>query len=171
MRLRVWNGPVDAEHFAAEAVELYGRLVRVVLAVGGERPLAEDCAQDALVKAWERVDRGESLRSLEAWTVTVALNGWRSHARRAQAERRAIERLGPDVEEVVVDRVSTEVHRAVLSLPDRQREVVVLYYLLDLDVASIARIVGRSSGAVKNALFHARASLADRLTSVAVEED
>ena len=53
-----------------------------------------------------------------------------------------------------------------MGLPERQREVVVLHYLLDMDVSTIAATVERSVGAVKNALFHGRASLAESLRSV-----
>ena len=41
--------------------------------------------------------------------------------------------------------------------------MVVLHYLLGYDVAAIAAVAGISTGAVKNALFHARASLAEQL--------
>lgn len=50
------------------------------------------------------------------------------------------------------------------ALPVRQREVVILYYLLDLPVAEVAEWLGLSAGGVKHALFRARRSLADVLT-------
>ena len=65
--------------------------------------------------------------------------------------------------------LSADVHAAVLALPRRQREVVVLHYLLDEDTPTIASICGISEGAVRNALFHARAALAGRLAAY-VEE-
>lgn len=160
---------MDAEEFAAGAIGLHERLVRVVLATCGDRVLAEESAQEALVRAWERVDRGQDLVSLEAWTITVALNWSRSQLRRRGAEQRAVDRLGrrrvhdPKVgPEPLADDVAT----AVLALPERQRQVVVLHYVLDLDLATIAGIAGISVGAVKNALHHARATLERRLVGV-----
>ena len=83
---------MDAEHFAAEASAHHRRLVRVVYLVAGDARLAEDAAQEALLRAWERVDRGESFDSLAAWTTTVALNWTRTQLRRREAEHRALSR-------------------------------------------------------------------------------
>lgn len=155
---------MDADEFAHSAVGLHARLVRVVAAVCGDVALAEECAQEALVRAWERVDRGAELRSLEAWTVRVALNWCRSQQRRRGAEDRALVRLRP-LAEGTSDPAPLDdgVMAAIAVLPARQREVVVLHYLLDMGVDDIAVSVGTSSGAVKNALFHGRAALAERL--------
>lgn len=164
---------MDADAFAAQAVGLHARLTRVVLAMCGDRVLAEDSAQEALVRAWQRVERGDDLRSLDAWANRVALNWCRSQLRHTGAEGRAVQRLersvpsppGSDTVEsgLRAGTLADEVHRAVLALPERQREVIVLHYLLDMDVASIAALAERSEGAVKNALFHGRAALARQL--------
>jgi RNA polymerase sigma factor (sigma-70 family) len=161
------GAPVDAESFAREAADLYTRLCRVAYLLGGDRGLAEECAQEALARAWQRVDRGATLDSLEAWTTTVALNWCRSQLRRRGAEARAVavvaQRAEPTTDDDRAAGLSTEVRDAVVALPFRQREVVVLHYLLGYDVAAIAAVAGISTGAVKNALFHARASLAEQL--------
>ncbi|MCB0970997.1 MAG: sigma-70 family RNA polymerase sigma factor [Acidimicrobiales bacterium] len=156
---------------------LYDRLVRVTYGVCWDRPLAEECAQEALVAAWERLERGEQLRSIEAWTVRVSLNRCRSRLRRVGSERRALDRLaaqrgGPGAAEPTTTGtgLAADVEAAVRDLPLRQREAVVLHYLCDMEVARVAEATGRSTGAVKNALFHARATLARRLGADAVEE-
>lgn len=155
---------MDAEVFAEQVTGLHARLARVTFLVCGDRELAEECAQEALVRAWERVDRGASIDSLVGWTTTVALNWCRSQLRRQGAESRAIHRLPvPRHATGESPMVDHDLHAAVLALPLRQREVVVLHYFLDQDVATIASTAGISKGAVKNALFNARASLADRL--------
>jgi RNA polymerase sigma-70 factor (ECF subfamily) len=148
-------------------LEEHLRLVRLAFAVSGDMGLAEDCAQEVLVRAWERVNRGTSPDSLSAWTTTVALNWCRSQLRRRGAESRALERVPPARagSDGAGTSLSPDVHRAVLALPLRQREVVVLHYLLDQDIATIARTAGISPGAVKNALFNARAALARQLQS------
>ncbi|MEZ5238506.1 MAG: sigma-70 family RNA polymerase sigma factor [Microthrixaceae bacterium] len=110
------------------------------------------------------VDGGEQLASLEAWSMTVSLNWCRQQMRRRGAEKRALQRVdSPGSVETTSGALADDVKEAVLALPQRQREVAVLHYLLDLGVDPIAEIVGSSSGAVRNALFHARASLARRL--------
>lgn len=150
---------VDAEEFAARTADVYQRVGAVVLALCGDRSLAEDCAQEALMRAWVEVERGTQLRDLEAWTVRVALNWCRSQLRRASAEQRALRRAGAPSGDGDSSSVDDDVRDAVRRLPFRQREAVVLHYMLDMDIRSMAAATGRSPGAVKNALFNGRKAL------------
>ena len=52
---------------------------------------------------------------------------------------------------------------AVSRLPRRQREIVFLYYFMDLEVAEAANILGIGEGTVKKALHRARQTLATSL--------
>ena len=156
-----------------ELVDLHRHLVRIVTGVSGDPALADDAAQEALARLWDadRADRGPDNR--EAWATRVALNWARSWLRRRGAERRAVARL--EALAVATDRsdpyvgLSLDVRRAVLALPYRQREVVVLHYLADVYIAGIAAITGTTEGAVKNALFNARKSLGATITKNTVE--
>lgn len=105
----------------------YPRLVAAVALVSSSRPAAEDAVQEALLRAWERSERGERIENLDAWVATVALNLARSGLRRLIAERKARHRLGAEGSrdrEPSGDRVDVE--RALATLPRRQREAVVL---------------------------------------------
>lgn len=124
--------------------------------------MAEDAVQDAVISAWERLERGERIDRLDAWIATVALNRSRSGLRRLGAERRARSRLhaaqpdepGPD---------SIDVRRALASLPRRQREAAVLRYVLDLTTSEVATAMGTSEGTVKSHLARARSQLTEAL--------
>ncbi len=147
----------------------YPRLVAAVALVSGSRPAAEDAVQEALLRAWERSERGERIESFPAWVTTVALNLARSGVRRLLAERRARARLGAD------ERISdpdggarVDVERALARLPRRQREVVVLRYYLGMDTRQAAEVLRVHEGTVKSTLAKARANLAQAL---GVEED
>jgi len=115
--------------------------------------------------------KGEAIDSLGSWVATVALNVSRSGMRRTMAERRARHRLGtptattPDSSHGDV----VDVERAVASLPRRQREVVVLRYLLDLNTAETATTLRINEGTVKSELSRARAALTQRLGTVSME--
>jgi RNA polymerase sigma-70 factor, ECF subfamily len=128
--------------------------------------------QEALVRAWERTTKGEAIDSLGAWVATVALNVSRSGVRRKMAERRARQRLGAPPA-TTPDRFhgdAVDIERAVATLPRRQREVVVLRYLLDLNTAETATTLRINEGTVKSELSRARAALADRLGVERMEE-
>lgn len=123
------------------------------------------------MRAWERTTKGETIDSLGAWVATVALNVSRSGVRRKIAERRARQRLDAPPT-TTPDRShgdAVDIERAVGALPRRQREVVVLRYLLDLNTAETASTLRINEGTVKSELSRARAALAYRLGAVSME--
>jgi RNA polymerase sigma-70 factor (ECF subfamily) len=148
----------------------YSRIVAGVALVAGSRPAAEDAVQEALARAWERSLRGESIDRLEAWVTTVAMNLARSRLRRIRAEWRARGRLEVSAAPTLGPE-RADLRRALESLPRRQREVTVLHYYLDLDVAEVARTLGVSAGAVKASLHLARRALARSLREPEDEEE
>jgi RNA polymerase sigma-70 factor (ECF subfamily) len=160
---------LTAEEFAFAVVDLHGRLARAVMAMSGDSDLAEESAQEALLRAWIRTEAGDAPESLEARSMTVALNHCRSQLRRRGAEQRANKRWfspaagKPRADPPMGATLSADVHAAVLALPERQREVVVLHYLLDWSVSQTSDATETSQGAVKNALFNARKRLARSL--------
>jgi RNA polymerase sigma-70 factor (ECF subfamily) len=153
----------------------YPRLVAAVALTSGSRPAAEDAVQEALIRAWERSDKGEEVDSLEGWVTTVALNLARSGLRRLRSERRARARLRRPAtgEPPTADRI--DIDRALVALPRRQREAAVLRYYLQLSTADAAKVMGISEGTVKSNLARARASLSERLgvidDTLATEEE
>jgi RNA polymerase sigma-70 factor (ECF subfamily) len=146
----------------------YPRLVAAVALTSGSRLAAEDAVQEALIRAWERSDKGEEIDSLEGWVTTVALNLARSGLRRLRSERRARARLTDSTvdEAPTADRV--DVDRALAMLPRRQREVAVLRYYLQLDTREVASALHLEEGTVKSTLFRARAALA---AALGIEEE
>jgi RNA polymerase sigma-70 factor (ECF subfamily) len=139
-------------------------VVGAVSLVTGSLASAEDAVQEAVVRAWERTERGEPIERIDAWVTTVALNLSRSAIRRAVAERRARGRLAAvpvDAPPPSADRV--DLQRALAALPPRQREAVILRSLLELRIDEIARAMGTSDGTVKSQLSKARAHLAAAL--------
>ncbi len=123
------------------------------------------------MRAWERSSKGESINALGAWVATVALNLSRSGVRRKMAERRARQRLGApsSVTSDPSHGEAVDIERAVARLPRRQREVVVLRYLLDLNTSETATTLRINEGTVKSELSRARSSLAKSLKSADVE--
>jgi len=158
-------GPAERiERFVADG---YPRLVRAVAAYCGDRAAAEDAVQEAMAKAWDRLERGVEIEALDRWTAVVAFNAVRSRFRRLRREDLTAE-LVP-VDDGVADGhpdPDGALLAAVRTLPHRQRVSVLLVYYLDLSVREAAEVMSVSEGTVKNALFRARQSLAVRLTSV-----
>jgi RNA polymerase sigma-70 factor, ECF subfamily len=153
------EGEIDIERCVREE---YDRLVGLVALVTGSVVLAEDSVQEAFARAWERSLRGQEFTNLPGWVATVALNHARSGWRRQASDREIARRLGNEsLGAAVPDPVLRMALRdAVDGLPRRQRDAVVLYYLVDLDVVTVAGLLGVSTGTVKTALARAREKLA-----------
>ena len=138
----------------------YARLVGAVALVCGDRGVAEDAVQEALVRAWERADHGRGPAVLGAWVRVVALNLVRSRWRGVLRERRLAHRVPQPPPDAEFSADALVVREALRELTAREREVVVLHYFLDLSVAQVAEELGVSGGTVKTLLHRARGRLA-----------
>lgn len=134
------------------------RLVGALFLYVGDVGAAEDLAQEAFARAWER---WATIERPEAWVYRVAFDLARSRGRRRGRERRANAFVAARPVAVVADATEgvAAVRAAVASLPDRQREAIVLRFYLDLPVAEIAAVMGCADGTVKATLHHAIAAL------------
>jgi RNA polymerase sigma factor (sigma-70 family) len=153
---------MDRQRLEAFVRDEYPRVVAAVGFTCGDRGRAEDAVQEVLAAALGHEGPVDHLR---AWVVTSALNRVRSGARRDGAERRALERSlrpAPPMRASEAE-VDDDVMAALRDLPQRQREITALHYLLDLSVADIATSLEVSEGTVKTQLHRARATLRDRL--------
>jgi RNA polymerase sigma-70 factor (sigma-E family) len=142
---------------------LYRLAYRVAYRILGDRPEAEDVAQETLARAvlrWSRLEAGP-----EGWISRVASNLAVDRYRRRARARRAPSGPTGVVDERLVERA--DLVAALRSLPRRQREVVVLRYLADLSEANVAAALGCSAGSVKThasrGLAALRRQLGDRL--------
>ena len=136
--------------------ESYGRLAGYAYTLVGSRSVADDLAQEAMVRVYVRWGLLREPRPYAYRTVTnLARDRWR----RSQTERAAL----ADLVAPPVEAPDTAVLDAVERLPEALRDVVLLHYYADLPVAEVARAVRRPVGTVKSRLHDARAELAKTL--------
>jgi RNA polymerase sigma-70 factor (sigma-E family) len=132
----------------------YRSLVRLGALLLRDTTLAEEVAQDAFVSmhgSWRRLrDPDKALAYLRRSVV----NGARSAQRHAVVAAKHAPRPDPSAASAEYGALlaleHAEVMTALRTLPDRQREVLVLRYYLDLSEAAIADTLGISRGAVKS---------------------
>ena len=145
----------------------------------GAGPDTEDVVQEAWVKAYRSLGSFRLDSPFRAWLLRIvaneARNVHRSSIRRTAREDRSA-RLLPagliDPSTEVVDREAKErLLTAVGSLPDKLGHVVVCRYLLDLDEASTAVVLGVPRGTVKSRLSRALVRLRDDLATTIEEVD
>jgi len=126
----------------------------------GDWHLAEDVSQAALVRlyrAWPRIARYESLDAYARRVVVNEANRWwrRPSARELPRAELADAALPSDTTLEMRD----ELWRLLLSLPRRQRAVLVLRYLEELSEQETATALGCTTGTVKSSTSKALARL------------
>jgi RNA polymerase sigma-70 factor, ECF subfamily len=141
-------------------------LIRQIYALTGDLADAQDIAQETFARAWQRWSSVSMCDSPEAWVRRVATNLAVSRWRRSRIAMAAGRKLavGTQVPEVSADNVALVA--GLRTLPERQRIVLVLYYLADLPVQQVAAELNCSAGSVKSLLARGRVALA-----AAVRED
>jgi len=139
------------------------RLVRAVDLLLGDRDVAEEIAQEALLRAASRWEKVRSLGSPGGWAHRVAVNLATSQLRRRQAERRARARLagrdGPARSDGPGEHdpgQTAAVREALgrLSAADRRR--LVLRHVLEWSAEEIGDLEGASAATVRQRLHRAR---------------
>ena len=152
---------LDLEHFVAHE---YPKVVAAVGLITGDRQGAADAVQDAILGFLSNPPK-HPISNVAAWITVVASNRVRDTYRRQGAEKRALAKLGVVDEgaEDVVETLDIDVKNALLTLPQQQRQVATLHYLLDQSVETIAEGLGVTEGTVKTQLHRARKALAARL--------
>lgn len=151
---------MDEEAFDRFYSTSFGRVVGYVYAMCGNLTEAQDCVQEAFVRAWDHRHKLDPTSSPEAWVRTtayrLAISRWRKARRAFRQPDRALESITSA--EPNPDRVLIE--RALSQLPEEQRRAIVLHHLCDLSVAQIAEEVGSPTGTVKARLSRGRTALA-----------
>lgn len=146
-------------------------LRQLALQLVGDAELADDAVQDACVAALETPpERGHNERGLRAWLAQVVRNAvrmrWRQDRRRRNRENEAAARLLCEREVAHADEPIEAQQRllaAVMSLPARDRQIIVQRFFEGLPPRKIAQQTGRTSAAVRNHLSRAIAALRTRV--------
>ncbi len=152
------------ETFDAFYLREFPRMVALAAAVSGSRAVAEDLAQEAMVRAHRHWDRIAGYDKPGAWVRRVTVNLATSAFRKRAAESRRLLRLGRPAAELPPPEPEDEsVWAAVGELPRRQRAAVALFYLEDRPVREIAEILECTESTAKVHLHKGRTALAAAL--------
>ncbi len=154
------------EDFEACYVRVKDDCLRALLLATGDRVLAEDLLSEAFARAWARWPAVRMHPRPEGWVMRTALNlnvsWWRRRRRElltsAHADHAGVPEPGQSED-------FGDFAALVLALPRRQRQVIAMRVLLDLDTADTARVLGLAQGTVTAHLFRALQSLRRSLDS------
>ena len=160
--------PGNADDFHRLYHESYARTLKTVVAIVGDPAAAEDCTQDAFVRAFKAWHRWKPESAPEAWLQRIAVRVAISHRRRERLRGigETIRRLGtPGHVRSHDDAVSNAdaLMAALRSLPPRQSAAVVLRYHHGYTSREIATALSVPESTVASRLAKARAALSTAL--------
>jgi RNA polymerase sigma-70 factor (ECF subfamily) len=161
---------VDVRHEFEERLAESGTLaMRVAFAVLRNREDAEDVAQEALVRAYQRFRSLRDPARFRSWVIRIAWRLALDHKRAAQRrERREQAAVGNgmtrDVEQVAVEHeFRSRLLAALDDLPPKLRLVMTLSAIQGYDTRELAALLRVAEGTVKSRLHTARRMLVERL--------
>jgi RNA polymerase sigma-70 factor (ECF subfamily) len=143
----------------------FARITGQLYAMIGSRDEAEECVQEAFVRAWAHRRKLDRAEHPEAWVRTTAYRLAVSRWRRTTRGRRPADRaLGAATQMAPPSETHVALVTALRQLPEAQRQALVLHHLADLPVQQVAREVGVPEGTIKARLSRGRAALAALLS-------
>jgi RNA polymerase sigma-70 factor (ECF subfamily) len=163
---RVLAGDVAA--FEGIVRRWQGPLINMAWRYSRDRGRAEDLAQEAFLRAWRGLAQWRRESSFSTWLFALAANVLRSELKRFPTVNLPLDAIAepatPAAQHGALSKkLSREaVRRAVLALPLRYREPVILYYFHEMDLSRAAATMGMPEGTLKARLSRARALLRRR---------
>jgi len=170
---RVLAGDTDA--FAGIVRRWQGPLVNMAWRYCRDRGRAEELAQEAFIRAWRGLAQWRREGSFSTWLFALAANVFRSDLKRFPTETVPIESApepsAPATQHNTLSKGLScgAVQRAVLALPLRYREPVVLFYFHEMDLSAAACTMGLPEGTMKARLSRARALLRSRFPQLSAD--
>ena len=168
--VRCQNG--DREAFRHLVDQYRDVLFGTAVLMTGNRAVAEEQVQEALLSAWRGIRGFRAGRPFKPWVLRILVNAVLSQQRRRSLPTVNLDGNGPDGPEAVNgDPVETldaledrlALRRAIAGLNPDHRQVVALRYFAGLTVPEVARTLGIREGTVKSRLHRALALLREQL--------
>jgi RNA polymerase sigma-70 factor, ECF subfamily len=170
---RVLAGDVQA--FEGIVRRWQGPLVNMAWRYSRDRGRAEEMAQEAFLRAWRGLAQWRQQSSFSTWLFALAANVFRSELKRFPTVDVPIEHIAEPAapatqhDSMSITQNQDVVRRAVLALPHRYREPVVLFYFHEMDLSVAARTMGLPEGTMKARLSRARELLRRRFPHLSQE--
>lgn len=165
----------DDGAFKAELVTLIPHLRAFARTLTGDPTSADDLAQEAMMKAWDARASYQMGTNMKAWTFMILRNQFYSEKRRSwrqtQLDQEAAERTLIAVDDPEAPVALDELRQALRTLPEEQREALILVGAGGFAYEEAAEICQCAVGTVKSRVSRARKALQATLERGGYERD
>jgi len=161
-------------------------IYNLMLRMSGNRETAEDLTQEVYLRVWRSLGRLKSPKAFVTWLHRIAMNVYRDWSKSASHKLEEM-RVGMQVqgqddpendegldlipsphplpdEETLRGEMKDAIERAISSLPEKYRAVVIMHHIEGLGLKEIAKSLDVAQGTVMSRLARARAMLRERLS-------
>jgi RNA polymerase sigma-70 factor, ECF subfamily len=179
----------ETSAFCRLAAEHEGRLLQQACGLTRDPSAAEDLVSETLVEAWLSLSRYNGACRFSSWLFSILLHRHQKALRRARSrpiplaalssadadERRQAQENLPGTfpspaEEAMRNEAADRLRQAVVALPEKHQQVVLLRFFDDASLPDIASLLGCSIGTVKSRLHYALEKLRESQRGVNLSE-
>jgi RNA polymerase sigma-70 factor (ECF subfamily) len=163
---------MDLQEFQVKVYPLKNKLFRFAKRLLDQSEEAEDVVQDAFIRLWNRRDKLDEYRSVEALAMITTKNlcldklkGKRFPVENMDNHRAFIENL-PAESKVDHAELIRGIHQAIKMLPGNQQMIIHMRDVEGYEFHEIAEVVGMNENAIRVALSRARKRIREMLTKI-----
>jgi RNA polymerase sigma-70 factor (ECF subfamily) len=154
----------DLEAFRRDLTALIPRMRAFARTMSGDATAGDDLAQEGLAKAWAARNSYRPGTNLKAWVYMIMRNQFFSEKRRSwrsvPLDSETVERTVPAISDPTATIALDELRRAMLMLPEEQREALILIGAGGCSYEEVAAMTGCAVGTIKSRVSRARGRLA-----------
>src|ERR1700691_4827516 len=146
-----------------------GPLIKLAYRFCQDRGRAEELAQEAFLRCYRALAQWRRDAAFSTWLFALATNLYRTELRRIPPRTASLDDIAEPADARVFDERLKDrdrdlvVRRALVALPAKYREVLILFYFHDMDVAAAALSLGLPEGTIKARVFRGREILRNKL--------
>ena len=154
--------------------DLYApRLFRFIRLKVRSQVLAEDLSSELFLKIWEYLKEKENIveESIQALLYKVARNLIIDYYKKKSSQElfmgddfHLFLEEEPAKDEVGSKEIADQIHKALVNVKEEYQDVLILYYIDELSVPEIAKVMNKSNGAIRVLIHRGLKSLKEHLT-------